>query len=313
MTGPDRDQRESPLVDIGIRAPRRRGQTRVVIHVVAEAVAEVRRPVTFAQGERLHRAPLRRQRGRLRIDDIARLVDVLHERDRLPAIEIDDCRVTGLRRLDRRIDRLVMLVRVALGLVRTVLQAVLDVALRDAVANGCGGAARHVRRGHGHAVTELAHQGVEVRERGPGAGRGGEPVAKQPIGGVADRRFARDLQIAALRESVHRAREAVQVLPREVRRVGARVDRPRVVHRGRHVKQVARMDGRPRQVPADRIQHRVVPQPRDRRFARIGRLLHRRLAAGTLAPAATRRPQEGGEGGAEAGENARTAAVPHGE
>ena len=144
VAGPDGHKRKRPLVDVRVTAMDFRRRAWIVVHVVTKPVPEVGRAVGVGQRKRRDRAPLGAQGRRLRIDDIPGLVDVLNQCNRLPAIEVDDRRVARLGRLDRRIDRQVVLVRVSIGLVGTVLQAVGDVALGDTVADSRGPAGAQV-------------------------------------------------------------------------------------------------------------------------------------------------------------------------
>ena len=252
-------------------------RARVVEHAVARHGLAARQ----RQGERRHHAPVRADEAlhppRLHP---ARLVHEQAQRQRLPAVGVEQLAGAGVGHHHRRVGRpVVELERVGAELVGAVVVAVVQDQLGDAVADR--GRVVALAVGHPVVVAELDQQVVEARQRFVGAGRDLVAAVQHAVGGVADRLVARGVDVVG-----------VVALLEEDRLGHVVVHRPGVPHRRRHVVQVARVQRRAGEVVANRLQHHLAPQPRHRvRLLRHGRNRHRAEEGAGDQPPQPRRPK----------------------
>ena len=140
--------------------------------------------------------------------------------------------------------------RVAVGLVRAVVQAVGEDRGGDPVADRGGRVA--VGRVDRHRVAQRVHDVRELGERVRAADRLDEPGGEHAVRGVADRLVAGRGDVAGV------------LLGRVDVAVGRRVvRRPGVPHRDRRVEQVPGVDRRVRERAPDRVEQRLVPASGD--------------------------------------------------
>ena len=168
----------------------------------------------------------------------------------LPPIRVGH--VTARSAIDdqRLIDRLVVGGRVSTRLVRTIRFARSEDRVRDPVADGCRRVAQRQRGTE--RVAQAVHDVGEFGQRRIATDRLDESRAEDLVGGVADGFAAGSLDVGG------------GVLLRHEDATGGRVvGSPGVPHGRRKVKQVPRVERRVGQRPADGVEERLVPAPRD--------------------------------------------------
>ena len=265
MGGPDRYQHEAPLVGrglpvaaAGVQVGRVAG---VVIHPVPVAVPLTDGELGLGQCEGHYLAPLRADERRGGAGElVAGLVDVHLQGQRLPAVGVDQRRVARLQEIQRRIDRPVIAVCIAVPLIGAVLQAEFEQAAGDVVAQGGGRAGRIVGGGERPVMALCSKQRIDAGQCLARSRRHPEALPDDAVHGVADHLFPRRPQVC---RRVHAVEGTGEPADRAAKQIGGRrivERRPGVVHGNRRVEQVARMHRWTCIVVPDRLQQCLVPQ-----------------------------------------------------
>ena len=255
------------------------------------------RSAPVREGKALDVAPLRPDRLLDPVRDRdAVLADHVLELERLPAVRIDEAGVAGVLDDERRVDRLVVGRRVAVGLVRAVGLAVGEDGRRDPVADRRRAVAVS-RRGRDR-VAQAVHQVVELVEGLARPDRLDVAGRQDPVGGVADR---------LVPGGSHVGRRVL--LGEDVARCRRVVGRPGVPHRDRRVEQVAGVDGRVRKGSPDRVEEGLVPASGDGPVGMGGDRRRRRARGrrgGQPADDEATKPDDGGHAQRERGQPRRS-------